>query len=402
MVPTGIHVLSALPLDSNGKFNRNALQMTLENASTHQLSRALPIPNNLSAMVDTAQGRVFQDTVMQDGTYKYVFICGLNRSGTTLLDRDIGKLENCTSFKNIAKMQVVEGWKLQDVYPLEFELGGPGRYGFDPRAHLTESSGLLTPENVARLRKDWHLFWDKNKTICVEKTPGNLLMTRFLQAAFPNSYFIVIKRHPVAVSMSTQRMWWKVKITSLHRLFEHWLKCYELFEEDKKHLRHVYELTYEDYVKDPARYQQEIAQFIGTRIPEEVLERPRGAQNNKYFDRWCKLLAHSACRNYYRYIARKYEPRFAKYGYSLTKGLVPAEELLRWEGEPHAAAAILYCLWADMCAFLLRFAKAKTGPKLLIEALLPRFILVRLWRIRLRQIVNKAKLFQLNVNEKFE
>jgi hypothetical protein len=350
-------------------------------------------------MAEIAQGQAFQDIIMQDenqGNHKYVFICGLNRSGTSLLDRDIGKLENCTSFKNLPKMQLMEGWKLQDVYPLEFELGGPGRYGFDPRAHLTESSDLLTPENVARLRNDWHLFWDNNKTIYVEKTPANLLMTRFLQAAFPNSYFIVIKRHPVAVSMSTPKMW-KVSTTSLHRLFEHWLHCHEVFEQDKKHLSHVYELIYEDYVKDPARYQQEIAQFIGTRIPEKRLEQPKGTENKKYFECWRELLANSTCKNYYRYIAKKYEPRFAKYGYSLTKGLVPAEEVVRWKGEPRASVAILYCLWADVCAFLGRFAKAKTAPKLLTEALLPRFILARLWRIRLRQIVKEAKRLQLNV-----
>jgi hypothetical protein len=329
-----------------------------------------------------------------DDIYKYVFVCGLNRSGTTLLGSNIEKLENCTGFKDIPKIDVKEGWKLQDVYPLEFELGGPGRYGFNPRAHLTESSGLLTPENVARLRKAWHLFWDKSKTICVEKTPANLLMTRFLQSAFPNSYFIVIKRHPVAVSISTQRMW-RVNISSLHRLFEHWLHCHELFEQDKKQLRHVYELTYEEYVKEPARYHREIAQFIGTRIPEEGLERPSAARSKKYFDRWCKLLTNSACRNYYRYITRTYEPRFAKFGYSLTEGLVPPEEVRRWEREPSAAVRILYYLWADMCAFLSRFAK-ETSPKMLIKALLPRFILVTIWRIRLKQIVNNAKRLQLS------
>jgi hypothetical protein len=335
---------------------------------------------------------------MEDGnkaTYKYVFVCGLNRSGTTLLERNIGKLENCTSFKNRLKFDdTIEGWKLQDVYPPEFEFGGPGRYGFDSRAHLTESSGVLTPENVARLRKAWHLFWDKSKTICVEKTPANLLMTRFLQAAFPHSYFIVVKRHPVPVSMATQRMW-KVKVTSLHRLFEHWLRCYELFEEDKQHLRHVYELTYEDYVRDPARYHREIAQFIGTRIPEEALEQPSAAHSKKYFDRWHELLTNSACRRYYRDIAEKYEPRFAKFGYSLTKGLFPAEEVRRWEGKPSAAVGILYYLWADTCAFLLRFAKAKLDPKLLIKAVLPDFILAKIWRIRHRQILNEAKRFQL-------
>ena len=95
-------------------------------------------------------------------------------------------------------------------------------------------------------------------------------MTRFLQAAFPNSYFVVIKRHPVAVSLATQK--WKVNLTAVHRLFEHWLHCYEIFEEDKKYLKRVYELNYEDYVENPAKYHQEIAAFIGTSVPEPPKE----------------------------------------------------------------------------------------------------------------------------------
>ena len=172
-------------------------------------------------------------------------------------------------FKNTGVLQD-EGQFLQDVYPNDAEYGGAGRFGFDPRAHLTETSALLTPENVARLRASWHAYWDNSKTICVEKTPANLLMTRFLQAAFPNCYFIVIKRHPVPVSMATQR--WKVNVTAIHRLFEHWLHCYGIFEEDKKHLKRVYELRYEDYVENPGQVSQEIARFIGTRVPEAPKE----------------------------------------------------------------------------------------------------------------------------------
>ena len=41
-----------------------------------------------------------------------------------------------------------EGRFLQDVYPTEDVCGGPGRFGFDPRAHLTEASPLLTQENA--------------------------------------------------------------------------------------------------------------------------------------------------------------------------------------------------------------------------------------------------------------
>src|SRR5207249_10690599 len=182
-------------------------------------------------------------------------------------------------------------------------------------------------------------YWDKSKRICVEKTPGNLLMTRFLQAAFPNSYFIVVKRHPVPVSVSSQRS--KINITSMHSMFEHWLHCHELSEQDKKYLKRLYELSYDDYIADPARYHAEIAAFIGTRVPEppkedkfyyvsqwrnptglrvpeQAMENVTGAHNQKYFDRWTKLLTDSSFRGYYRYIARKYEPRFIPYCYSLT------------------------------------------------------------------------------------
>ena len=37
---------------------------------------------------------------MQDGNYRYVFVCGLARSGTSLLGRNIARLDNCTGFKN--------------------------------------------------------------------------------------------------------------------------------------------------------------------------------------------------------------------------------------------------------------------------------------------------------------
>ncbi len=328
-----------------------------------------------------------------NGRYKYVFVCGLHRSGTTVLGRNVARLENCTALENTPRF-IDEGQLLQDVYRIDTEFGGAGRFGFHPRAHLTETSDLLTPENVARLRTSWHLYWDKSKTICVEKTPGNLLMTRFLQAGFPNSYFVVIRRHPIAVSMATQGMklpgiMWNVKITSLHRLFEHWLRCHELFEEDKKHLKHLYEFTYEDYIDNPAKCHQEIAAFIGTGDSEVGNAEITGSYNKKYFDRWSKLLTRSFFKRYYQYIARKYEPRFVKYGYSLTKGLGIDEEVLRGHGKTSAALGALYCLGADACAILRRFETFDL--KLQIKALLPGFILVRIWRVRHRALLSKGK-----------
>ena len=300
---------------------------------------------------------------------KYVFVCGLQRSGTSVLARNLGKLENCTGFRNTGVVED-EGQYLQDVYPTNNELGGTGWYGFNPRAHLTEASELLTPRNVTRMRESWHKYWDENKSICLEKTPSNLLMTRFLQAAFPQSYFIVVRRHPIAVSMANQR--WKKSTASLHVGFEHWLRCYELFEGDKKHLKHVYELKYEDYIENPARYHQEIATFIGTRAMNEGMEEVSGAHNKRYFDRWMQLMTQSSFRKYYQYIAVKYESRFVSLGYSLIRPagknddvLLPAVSASEWIGR-------LSCAGADFHAFLWRAGtRARGQTKRAIRKSLP-------------------------------
>jgi hypothetical protein len=305
---------------------------------------------------------------------KYVFVCGLPRSGTSILGRNIARMENCTGFRNTGVLED-EGRFLQNVYPTEGDCGGPGRFGFDLRAHLTETSPLLTPQNILKLRASWHAYWDNSKGIFVEKTPANLLMTRFLQAAFPNSYFVVIKRHPIPVGMAAQK--WKVNVTSLYNMFEHWLHCHAVYEQDKKYLKRVYELTYEAYIRDPDKYHQEIARFIGTRVPERptqdgfryvvqwrkplgllvpenMMEEVTGAHNQKYFDRWRHLLTNSPLRGYYRYVASRYDARFAQYGYSLTEGFSIEKERLRQGEKSILATGPLYCLIADACAIVVR------------------------------------------------
>ena len=310
---------------------------------------------------------------------RYVFICGLHRSGTSVLGRNIARMENCTGFKDTNVIED-EGQYLQDVFPTSKVYGGAGKFGFDPRAHLTETSHLLTPENALKLRQSWERYWDRSKAIRVEKTPGNLLKTRFLQAVFPDSYFIVIRRHPVAVSMANQR--WKVSLAPLHSLFDHWLHCHALFEEDKKYLKHVYQLSYEDYVRDPDKYHEAIAAFIGTKVPEDSVEQVSGVYNDRYFNRWSDLLNNSAFTSYYRFIAVKYEPKFMNYGYSLTKGFNINEERLR-EGEGISAiAGALYRLRADAYALMVRLTtRSKEYIKRQLKTHLPGPLKVRIQRL---------------------
>jgi hypothetical protein len=355
-----------------------------------------------------------QDTVMQTGDkakYKYVFVCGLPRSGTSFLSRNIARMRDCTGFENTGVLED-EGRFLQDVYPSEDTYGGPGRFGFDPRAHLTEDSDLLTTENVTKLRASWHAHWDNSRSIFVEKTPANILMTRFLQAAFPNSYFIVITRHPIPVSMAAQK--WKMNVTSLYSMFEHWLHCHAIYQRDKKYLKHVYELRYEDYVQNQAKYHDEIAAFLGTSVPESPKEdnfrivtqwpNPRGLRvperameetvkfhNNKYFDRWSNLLKNSLFKSYYRYIAMKYEPRVARYGYSLKEGFGVSEKAFE-AGKVSGAVGPLCCLGADMGAYIRRLSvRSNTRFRMAAKAILPEFVLIRIRQARQRASLSKGR-----------
>jgi hypothetical protein len=335
--------------------------------------------------------------------YKYVFVCGLHRSGTGVLARNIARMENCTGFKNTDVLQD-EGQYLQNVYPPDGEYGGVGEFGFDPRAHLTETSDLLTPENIARLRASWHAYWDDSKSIFVEKTPANLLMTRFLQAAFPNSYFVVIKRHPIAVGLAGQK--WKANVTSLYNMFEHWLHCHALYEQDKQYLKRVYELKYEDYVENPDKYHAELAEFIGTRIaerpkedqsrivlqwpdphgllvPECTMEEASANYNKRYFDRWRDLVTKSPFNGYYRYIAHKYGSKFGKYGYSLLKGCQLPEAALHRRGKFSDAIGAFYCHAADACAFMQRLSsRFNTRLRVAAKAVLPAFVVTKIRQAR--------------------
>jgi hypothetical protein len=244
--------------------------------------------------------------------HRLVFLAGLHRSGTTLLARLLAAHPQISGFSGTG-VPADEGQHLQTVYPSDHEYGRPGRFGFAPEMHLTESSPLVSEQNARRLFEEWSPHWDLSRPLLLEKSPPNLLKTRFLQALYPRSSFVVIVRHPIPVSIPTAR--WR-GTRRYDRMFEHWLRCHRLFDGDRGHLERVHVLHYEQLVRDPEAVLRRIFEFLELHpIPPSEPVDP-GA-NEKYFVRWRELKRDPRMRAYLDLVSLWYERRMRRYGYSL-------------------------------------------------------------------------------------
>ncbi len=220
---------------------------------------------------------------------KFIFVCGLHRSGTSLFTKIIQHHPDISGFENTGVLKD-EGQYLQTVYLPERDLGWAGSFGFSKGAHLTEDSRLVSDYNRDKLLRQWSNYWDASKEYLVEKTPSNLIKTRFLKALFPNSYFIIIRRHPVATCMAT-RKW---SLSSMNALLKHWICCYDLWDEDKKHLDNYVEIKYEDFIVEPVKTLQSVFKLCKlNNVPdlEKILNNYNLSSqvNEKYFDEWNKM-----------------------------------------------------------------------------------------------------------------
>ena len=211
---------------------------------------------------------------------KLIFVGGLHRSGTTLLARALAAHPDVAGFSNTGVVED-EGQYLQSVYPSDAISGGAGRFGFDARAHLTETSPLATAANADRLWREWCAHWPSGGRWCLEKSPANLIRSRFLQALFPEACFIFIMRHPVAVAVAV-RKWTRIGI---YALLHHWLHCHRLLHDDLPGIRRYCIVSYEEFSACPEETLRVLYDFLQL-DPHPLAISVSGGVNATYFRTW--------------------------------------------------------------------------------------------------------------------
>lgn len=246
--------------------------------------------------------------------HTFAFICGLHRSGTSLLFQLLRDHPDASGFRDTG-VREDEGQHLQSTYAPARDFGGAGRFAFDAKAHLVEVDAATAARHKAELMEAWGPHWDLSRRVLLEKSPPNLVRTRYLQSVFPGARFVVIVRHPIAAALATKK--WRRR-QSLWSLVHHWVVAHDIAVADGEHVDHLLLVHYEDLVREPAATLDAIQRFVGL-APDATIA--AGAINasasDSYAAQWRAMRAHPLKRLYVRALARRFGEAVAQHGYSL-------------------------------------------------------------------------------------
>ena len=191
----------------------------------------------------------------------FVFVCGLHRSGTTMVEHFIRAHFHVSGLR--ADVPESEGQHLQDVVPVARDHGGPGLFAFSPAMHLGAISGAAAEQAKDRLLRCWTPFVDGDEQVLLEKSPPNLTRIGWLRSVFPGALFVIVARDPRACAAATQ----KWAHTSIPELVYHWHVAYsaalDAWGDDCIAVR------YEDFCHKPYQLVERIAES-GKLPPREV------------------------------------------------------------------------------------------------------------------------------------
>ncbi len=259
--------------------------------------------------------------------HRFLFIGGMPRSGTSAVYQLVGSHPQISKLTNTGQPED-EGQYLQSGYPKGRELGGPARFGLDPRARMTENSPLVERART-ELFDAWAPYWDLSRPMLCEKTPHNITRSRFLQAAFPNSSFVFVSRHPIAYALAI-RKWENNYRIPLSLSVRNWIACYRAMMEDLPHLNRALVLRYDDMAKEPVLWSRKIEEFLAVE-PGMHTGVFRAGHNDRYFKSWLSReyrkgpngLRNKVKRLYSEaealYIERRYERDINAFGYSFNE-----------------------------------------------------------------------------------
>jgi Sulfotransferase family len=186
---------------------------------------------------------------LQLGDRFWLFILGLNNSGTSLLSHVLGRHPDVRSLPSA-------GQGLTAGLPRARDFGVSRNWTSRPEVfRWTEET---RPEAALRVRYDWARAFPTREGILLEKSPPNTMRSRWLQRHFRPCRFVAIVRNPYAVCEGMRRR----EGIPIEEAALHWRRGHGYLLEDLPWLEQVLRLSYEGFCDDLAGHLARLETFL--------------------------------------------------------------------------------------------------------------------------------------------
>lgn len=218
----------------------------------------------------TYLGRIFSSLLgKQANPEKWVFIIGCYNSGTTLLSAVLSKHPDISTLPT-------EGAFIANG------MATPESFGWVRMWHKCvdkiEQNNQTSDKNMKNIKSSWGFWFNKKKSVYLEKSISNAVRIEFLEKNFQPAYFIYIVRNGYAVSEGIRRKSnlkkWNVPLSMdeypIELCAQQWVESDKYVSEKTKYVKNILHISYEELVQDVDVVLSKICNFID--IPNEPLK----------------------------------------------------------------------------------------------------------------------------------
>lgn len=208
--------------------------------------------------------------------YKMLFLVGLPRSGTTMLERMLSShsmIQGGPEPHLLTPLAHLGVWAKVDKAPYDHILSAEAQKLFVQQLPNKEKDYWEACRAYCDVLYSRYLKAKGNKPICLDKTPAYSLILPFIAKVYPDAKYIILTRHPLATFSSFANSFFdgNYKIALEHNpILNRYIPVIAEFLRKKEvDLIHV---RYEDLVKNPAEWFEKICTFLEVPFEPEAIE----------------------------------------------------------------------------------------------------------------------------------
>ncbi len=224
----------------------------------------------ISSLISSFENFDFNKKFKNNENKKVIFICGLPRSGTTLIEQI---LSSHSQVSGQGELQYLP-WGLEQTYLKE---GKFDKLKFD--LTLSENQNLLADIYYRKLKSH-----NIDEPVIADKMPLNFLLIGLISICFPNSKIILTKRNPKDVCFSIYRtsftsddMNWSFSEEDILDYYELYTKTVNFWSSKLKDK--ICEINYENLISDNENEVKKMLNFCELDFEKECLDHSKNSKS---------------------------------------------------------------------------------------------------------------------------